>query len=63
MENKIREYRKKNKITQKKLAEEAGVSRGTINGLENRTINNISYKLMIKISRALNTEVTNIFLL
>ena len=62
MNNKIREYREKLKMTQDELAVKSGISRTTISDLENDKIENISMATMKKIAiDGLNSTITDIF--
>lgn len=62
MGNKIREYRKKKKMTQAELAQKSGVSRVTISQLEAGIERNTSSKTLLSIAKALNSTVDEIFL-
>lgn len=59
--NKLCEYRKKRKWTQTELAEKSGVSRATIAGIESGAIKNVKTDTLLKLSSALNVQVTRIF--
>lgn len=59
--NKIREIRKKQKITLIELSESTGISAGYICHLEKGTRKNPSAEVMKKISLALNKNVYDIF--
>ena len=59
--NKLCEYRKKRRWTQAELAEKSGVSRATIAGIESGAINNVKTDTLLKLSSALNVQVTRIF--
>lgn len=61
MGNKIREYRKKKKMTQAELAQKSGVSRVTISQLEAGIERNTSSKTLLSIAKALNSTVDEIF--
>ena len=61
MGNKIREYRKKKKMTQAELAQKSGVSRVTISQLEAGIECNTSSKTLLSIAKALNSTVDEIF--
>ena len=61
MQNRVREYREKNKMTQEQLAEKAEVSRNTISSLETKTNTNVTYEIMQKIAKALDKKVATIF--
>ena len=58
---KIREKRKEKKMTQEELSAKSGVSRATISGLENGTVRATSSKTLLKLARALDTTVDQIF--
>lgn len=58
---KIREFRKKLKLTQEELAAKSGVSRTTISGLENGTMRSTTSKTLLSLARALGTTVDQIF--
>ncbi len=62
IKNNIESYRKKYKITQKKLAVELGVSRQTIYAIENYKYNP-SLELALKISEYFKVKVEDIFIL
>lgn len=57
----IKEFREARNMTQDELAKRSGVSRGTISAMENGIDRNTSTKTLLKIARALNTIVDNIF--
>lgn len=61
MGNKIKEYREKENMTQTELSEKSGVSRVTISQLEQGVERNTTSRTLLKIARALNTTVENIF--
>ncbi len=61
MNNKIKMLREKAGITQEKLAEISGVSRGTIIALESGTAKNTTTKTLLKIASALKTSVEKFF--
>jgi putative transcriptional regulator len=62
MKNHIRIERTRKNITQEKLAKEVGVSRQTINTIESNKMVP-STLLALKISKALNRKVEELFLL
>ncbi|MGB0508160.1 MAG: helix-turn-helix transcriptional regulator [Pikeienuella sp.] len=62
LQNNITELRAKHKVTQAQLAETVGVSRKTINTIENRVFVP-STILALKISKALRTSVEGVFYL
>lgn len=61
MENKIKEIREKERISQEKLAELTGLSNGYICHLERGSRENPTYKTMERIAKALNKEVREVF--
>ncbi len=60
--NSIREYRKQLNLTQENLAELLGVSRQTINAIENEKYNP-SLGLALKISKVFHKPVEDLFIL
>lgn len=58
---KIKDYRKKQSMTQEELSQKSGVSRSTIIALENGSKKNVNTATLLKIARALDTTVENIF--
>ena len=58
----IKELREEQKMSQTALAEKSGVSRATVNGLENGNIKVTTTDTLIKIATALNKKVSEIFL-
>ena len=61
MNNKIKELRKLNKVTQDELAEAVGVTRQTIISLESGKYN-ASLQLAYKISRYFSKKIEDIFI-
>ena len=61
MQNKIREFRKNNNVTQDDLANAVGVTRQTIISLENGKYN-ASLQLAHKISKYFGMKIENIFI-
>lgn len=61
MENKIRELREEQNITQNDLSKTTGLSIGYISLLENNIRQNPSYKTLEKIAKALHKEVKEVF--
>jgi putative transcriptional regulator len=57
----IKEAREAMKMTQEELAQKSGVSRGTICALEKGTEHITTSKTLVKLARALNTTVGQIF--
>jgi putative transcriptional regulator len=58
--NRVREYRKKQKLSQFSLAEKVGVARQTINLIENDKYNP-SLNLCISIAKVLGTDLNTLF--
>ena len=58
---KIKEVREAKGMTQGELALEAGVSRTIIAGLESGAVGNTTVATLIKIAKALNVTVEDIF--
>ena len=58
---KIKEARESKGMTQEKLAEISGVSRGTIIALESGEAKITTTKTLVKLAKALNTKVEEIF--
>ena len=63
MENNIRECRSKMGLSQDQLAEKSGVARTIISQLENGTRTVITSETMLKIAKALDSSVADIFLI
>lgn len=61
MQNNMREIREKKGMSQKELVEKSGVCRTVISQIENGTRTVITSKTMLKISKALNEPIDNIF--
>ena len=59
--NKLRQARKQMGLTQKELAEKAGISRVTISGLESGRIVVMKTSTMAKIADAMQKSVKEIF--
>jgi len=62
IKNNIRECRKQLTLTQESLAKLLGVSRQTINAIENQKYNP-SLELALKIGKVFNKPVENVFIL
>lgn len=62
MQNKIKEYRQKFKMTQEEFADKTGVSRQTIASLEKGKYNP-SIILAMRIAKLFHTTVENIFIM
>jgi transcriptional regulator with XRE-family HTH domain len=61
MENKVAELRKTRGFTQTELAQKAGISRPYLSAIEKGKQAVISNVIMLKIAKALNKPVTEIF--
>ena len=61
MNNKIKELRKENNVTQEDLALAVGVTRQTIISLENGKYN-ASLQLAFRIAKYFNTNIENVFI-
>lgn len=62
MENRIKQFREEKGITLLKLAHLSNVSIGYLSHLEHGGRNNPSFNVMSKIAKALNKNITDIFL-
>lgn len=62
MKNRIRELRKKLGIRQEDVAKSVGVTRQTINAIENEKYNP-TLELAIRLAKLLNTTVEELFIL
>ena len=60
MGEKIKELRESKGISQYRLAELTGINRSTINRYENGSIQKISFDNLLKICKALETDIKNI---
>lgn len=58
---KIKEVRNQANMTQEELAQRSGVARTIIAGLESGAIKNTSTKTLVKLARALQKPVADIF--
>lgn len=61
MQNRVKEYREKENMTQEELAIKSEVSRNTISAIETERNKNVTYEVMEKIAKALNKKVATIF--
>ena len=61
MQNRVKEYREKEGLTQEELSKKSEVSRNTISAIETGTNTNVTYEVMEKIAKALNKKVATIF--
>lgn len=61
MENRLKHFREEKGWTQGKLAEESGVSRVTINGIENGKINVVKTDTLAKLADALGMTISAVF--
>ena len=61
MQNRVKEYRLKEGMTQEELSKKSEVSRNTISSIEAGTNTNVTYEVMEKIAKALNKKVATIF--
>ncbi|MFD1317195.1 helix-turn-helix transcriptional regulator [Loigolactobacillus zhaoyuanensis] len=60
MSNRVQQYRKEKSLTQLALAQAIGVSRQTINLIENDKYNP-SLDLIVKLAKALGTDLNSLF--
>lgn len=61
MKNRVKEYRLKEGLTQEELSTKSKVSRSTISGLENGSLEVITNVTMQRIANALNRKIATIF--
>ncbi|MBO5179013.1 MAG: helix-turn-helix transcriptional regulator [Clostridia bacterium] len=61
LDNKLRYYRKKQKLTLKELSEKTGISVGYLSHLENGSRTNPSMKTMYSISQAVKASIEEVF--
>lgn len=61
MNNKIKEFRQAQGLSQEELSIKSGVSRSTISMIETNTLDNIESKTMLKLAKALNCDIGDIF--
>ncbi len=61
MQNRVKEFREEENLTQEELAQEAKVSRNTISSLETGANTNVTYDVMDKIAKALHRKVPEVF--
>jgi putative transcriptional regulator len=62
MKNRVKEFRKERKLTQDELAQELGVTRQTINAIENNKYNP-TLELAMKTAKYLGVGVEELFIL
>ena len=62
MPYKIKEARIQMDMTQEELAEKSGISRATISALENGRVEVTTTDTLLKLAKALNRRVSDIFL-
>ncbi|WP_312355535.1 helix-turn-helix transcriptional regulator [Aminipila sp.] len=62
MKNRVKDFRKQLKLTQEELAQELGVTRQTINAIENNKYNP-TLELALKMSRFLDVPIEVLFIL
>ncbi|API90743.1 transcriptional regulator [Virgibacillus pantothenticus] len=62
LKNNVKHYRKKKKLTQKELGDNIGVSRQTINSIENEHYSP-SISLVLKLAKVLEQPVEELFFL
>ncbi|WP_258881163.1 helix-turn-helix transcriptional regulator [Clostridium tagluense] len=62
MKNRVKEYRKKYKLTQEELANNLGVTRQTIIAVENNKYNP-TLELAMRLAKYLNTTIEELFTL
>ena len=63
MKNRVKEFREKLGLTQEELAEMSGVSRDTISGFENESIEITTNTTMDRIAKALGKKTKTVFFL
>lgn len=63
MKNRVKEFREKLGLTQEELAEISGVSRATISGFENESIEITTNTTMDRIAKALGKKTKTVFFL
>ena len=61
MNNKIKEFRQAQGLSQEELSIKSGVSRPTISMIETNTLDNIESKTMLKLAKALKCDIGDIF--
>ena len=61
MNNKLKELRLKQGLSQEELSIKSGVSRPTISMIETNSLDNIESKTMLKLAIALNCDIGDIF--
>ena len=63
MKNRVKEFREKLGLTQEELAEMSGVSRATISGFENESIEITTNTTMDRIAKAMGKKTKTVFFL
>ena len=63
MKKRVKEFREKLGLTQEELAEMSGVSRATISGFENESIEITTNTTMDRIAKALGKKTKTVFFL
>ena len=63
MDNRVKEYRIKLKLTQEELANRSGLSRYLISQIENGDDVNLTKNTMVAIANVLNVKVSRLFML
>lgn len=58
----IKELRESMNMTQAELSEKSGISRGTISALESNTMRETTTKTLLKIAKALDSTVDQLFI-
>lgn len=61
MNNKLKEIRQQQNMSQEELSIKSGVSRPTISMIETNSLDNIESKTMLKLAIALNCDIGDIF--
>lgn len=61
MNNRVKEFRQNQGLSQEELSIKSGVSRPTISMIETNSLDNIESKTMLKLAKALNCDIGDIF--